>query len=46
MTDASVEHKATELTLKLVRAERDYTIIAKNKDKLYQKDFTVVVAAE
>ena len=76
MTEASVEHKAAELTLKLVRAEGgeamadtawsvvnpsgeiikesvgafaslvlaegDYTIIAKNKDKLYQKDFTVV----
>jgi hypothetical protein len=76
LTEASVEHKAAELTLKLVRAEGgeamadtawsvvnpsgeiikesvgafaslvlaegDYTIIAKNKDKLYQKDFTVV----
>jgi hypothetical protein len=26
----------------LVLAEGDYTIIAKNKDKLYQEDFTVV----
>ena len=76
LTEATVEHKAAELTLKLVRetggeaiadtswsvvnpsgeivkesvgafasmvlAEGDYTIIAKNKDKLYQKDFTVV----
>ncbi len=76
LTEASVEHKAAELTLKLVRseggeaiadtawsvvnpsgeiikesvgayasmvlAEGDYTIIAKNKDKLFQKDFTVV----
>jgi hypothetical protein len=76
LTEASVEHKAAELTLKLVRAEGgealadtawsvvnpsgeiikesvgafasmvlaegDYSIIAKNKDKLFQKDFTVV----
>lgn len=76
LTEATVEHKAAELTLKLVRnaggeamadtawsvvnpsgeiikesvgafasmvlAEGDYTVIAKNKDKLYQKDFTVV----
>jgi hypothetical protein len=76
LTEATVEHKAAELTLKLVRnaggeamadtawsvvnpsgeiikesvgafasmvlSEGDYTIIAKNKDKLYQKDFTVV----
>lgn len=76
LTEATVEHKAAELTLKLVRneggeamadtawsvvnpsgeiikesvgafasmvlAEGDYTIIAKNKDKLFQKDFTVV----
>jgi hypothetical protein len=76
LTEAAVEHKAAELTLKLVRnaggeamadtawsvvnpsgeiikesvgafasmvlAEGDYTVIAKNKDKLFQKDFTVV----
>ena len=76
LTEASVEHKAAEVTLKLVRneggeamadtawsvvnpsgevikenvgafasmvlAEGDYTVIAKNKDKLFQKDFTVV----
>jgi hypothetical protein len=75
LTEATVEHKAAELTLKLVRnaggeamadtawsvvnpsgeiikesvgafasmvlAEGDYTIIAKNKDKLFQKDITV-----
>ncbi|MGL4488625.1 MAG: hypothetical protein ACRCU5_04180 [Rhizobiaceae bacterium] len=76
MTDASVEHKAAELTLKLVRteggealadtawsvlnpsgevikesvgayasmvlAEGDYVVIAKNKEKLYQREFNVV----
>ena len=76
LTEAVVEHKAAELTLKLVRneggealadtswsvvnpsgeiikesvgafasmvlAEGDYTIIAKNRDKLFQKDFKVV----
>lgn len=76
LTEASVEHKAAELTMKLVReaggeaiadtswsilsssgdpvrevvgafaslvlAEGDYTIIAKNKDRIYQRDFTVV----
>ncbi len=76
LTEATMEHKAAELTLKLVRetggeamadtswsvvnpsgeiikesvgafasmvlAEGDYTIIAKNKDKIYQRDFTVV----
>lgn len=76
LTEATVEHKAAELTLKLVReaggealadtawsvinpsgevikesvgafssmvlAEGDYTVIAKNKDKLFQRDFTVV----
>jgi hypothetical protein len=26
----------------LVLAEGDYTIIAKNKDRIYQRDFTVV----
>lgn len=76
LTEATVEHKAAELTMKLVReaggealadtawsvinpsgevikesvgafasmvlAEGDYTVIAKNKDKLFQRDFTVV----
>ncbi|MEW9805242.1 hypothetical protein ABUE31_04475 [Mesorhizobium sp. ZMM04-5] len=76
LTEATVEHHAAELTLKLVReaggeaiadtswsvlsssgdpvrevvgafaslvlAEGDYTIIAKNKDRIYQRDFTVV----
>ncbi len=76
LTEATMEHKAAELTLKLVReaggeamadtswsvvnpsgeiikesvgafasmvlAEGDYTIIAKNKEKIYQRDFTVV----
>ncbi len=76
LTEATVEHKAAELTLKLVReaggealadtawsvlnpsgevikesvgafssmvlAEGDYTVIAKNKDKLFQRDFTVI----
>lgn len=76
LTEATMEHKAAELTLKLVReaggeamadtawsvvnpsgeiiqesvgafasmvlAAGDYTVIAKNKDKLYQRDFTVV----
>lgn len=75
LTEAIVEHKAAELTMKLVRneggealadtswsvvnpsgeiikesvgafasmvlAEGDYTIIAKNRDKLFQKDFKV-----
>ncbi|MBL8583049.1 MAG: hypothetical protein JNL61_12605 [Rhizobiaceae bacterium] len=76
LTEATVEHKAAELTLKLVReeggeaiadtswsilsdsgdpvresvgafasmvlAEGDYTIIAKNRDRIYQREFTVV----
>jgi hypothetical protein len=76
LTEATVEHKAAELTLKLVReeggeamadtawsvlnpsgevikesvgafasmvlAEGDYIVIAKNKEKLYQREFTVV----
>jgi len=75
LTDATVEHRAAELTMKLVRdhggeaiadtswsvitdsgdpvgesvgayasmvlAEGDYTIVAKNKDRIYQRDFTV-----
>ncbi len=75
LTEATVEHHAAELTIKLVRehggeaiadtswsvvadsgdpvrevvgayasmvlAEGEYTIIAKNRDRLYQKDFTV-----
>jgi len=76
LTQATVEHRAAELTLKLVReaggeaiadtawsvvtdsgdpvresvgafasmvlAEGDYTIVAKNRDRIYQRDFTVV----
>lgn len=76
LTEATVEHRAAEMTLKLVReaggeaiadtswsilsssgdpvrevvgafaslvlAEGDYTIIAKNKDRIYQRDFTVI----
>lgn len=76
LTEANVEHRAAELTLKLVReeggeamadtawsvlnpsgevikesvgafasmvlAEGDYVVIAKNKEKLYQREFTVV----
>jgi hypothetical protein len=76
LTEATVEHKAAELTFKLVRAaggealadtawsvinpsgevikesvgafasmvlaEGDYTVISKNKDKLFQRDFKVV----
>ncbi len=76
LTEATVEHKAAETTLKLVReeggeamadtawsvlnpsgevikesvgafasmvlAEGDYVVIAKNKEKLYQKEITVV----
>jgi hypothetical protein len=76
LTEATVEHHAAELTMKLVReaggeaiadtswsvlassgdpvrevvgafaslvlAEGEYTIIAKNKDRIYQRDFTVV----
>jgi len=76
LTEATVEHRAAEVTLKLVReeggeamadtswsvlttagdpvresvgafatmvlAEGDYTIVAKNKDRIYQRDFTVV----
>lgn len=76
LTEATVEHRAAELTMKLVReaggeaiadtswsllsgsgdpiremvgafasmvlAEGDYTIIAKNRDRIYQRDFTVV----
>ena len=75
LTEATVEHHAAELTMKLVRepggeaiadtswsiltdsgdpitetvgafasmvlAEGDYTIIAKNRDRIYQQDFTV-----
>lgn len=76
LTEATVEHKAAELTLKLVRekggeaiadtawavltdsgdivresvgafasmvlAEGDYAVVAKNRDRIYQRDFTVV----
>ncbi|TGQ42100.1 hypothetical protein [Mesorhizobium sp. M00.F.Ca.ET.216.01.1.1] len=76
LTEATVEHRAAEMTMKLVRepggeaiadtawsllnesgdpiketvgafasmvlAEGDYTIIAKNRDRIYQKDFKVV----
>lgn len=76
MTSATIEHKAAELTLKLLReeggeaiadtawsvlnpsgevikesvgafasmvlAEGNYIVIAKNRDKLYQREFTVV----
>jgi hypothetical protein len=76
LTEATVEHHAAEMTMKLVRepggeaiadtswsllnesgdpiketvgafasmvlAEGQYTIIAKNRDRIYQKDFTVV----
>lgn len=76
LTEATVEHRAAEMTMKLVRepggeaiadtswsllnesgdpikeavgafasmvlAEGDYTIVAKNRDRIYQKDFTVV----
>jgi hypothetical protein len=76
LTEATVEHRAAELTMKLVRehggeaiadtawsilndsgdivrenvgafasmvlAEGDYTIVAKNRDRIYQRDFTVV----
>lgn len=76
MTEATVEHRAAEVTLKLVReegsealadtswsvlttsgdpvresvgafasmvlAEGDYTIVAKNRERIYQRDFTVV----
>jgi hypothetical protein len=75
LTEATVEHKAAEMTMKLVRepggeaiadtswsvltnagdpvresvgayasmvlAEGDYTIVAKNRDHIYQRDFTV-----
>ncbi|QPC88696.1 hypothetical protein GA830_13190 [Mesorhizobium sp. NBSH29] len=75
LTEATVEHRAAELTIKLVRenggeaiadtswsiltnsgdpiretvgafasmvlAEGDYTIVAKNRDRIYQRDFTV-----
>lgn len=75
LTEATVEHKAAELTLKLVReaggeaiadtswavltesgdvvyesvgafasmvlAEGDYAVVAKNRDRIYQRDFTV-----
>ncbi|MHA6642099.1 hypothetical protein [Mesorhizobium sp. A623] len=75
LTEATVEHRAAQVTLKLVRetggeaiadtswmvltdsgdtvketvgafapmvlAEGDYTVIAKNRDRAYQKDFTV-----
>jgi len=75
LTEATVEHHAAEITMKLVReaggeaiadtswsllnesgdpiketvgafasmvlAEGDYTIIAKNRDRIYQRDFTV-----
>src|SRR5438445_690330 len=76
LPEATVEHRAAEMTMKLVRepggeaiadtswsllnesgdpikeavgafasmvlAEGQYTIIAKNRDRIYQKDFTVV----
>lgn len=76
LTEATVEHRAAEVTLKLVRdaggeaiadtswsilnesgdplretvgafaslvlSEGSYTIIAKNRDRIYQRDFTVV----
>src|SRR5690606_19991789 len=76
LTEATVEHRAAELTMKLVResggeaiadtawsvltesgetvretvgafasmvlAEGQYTVIAKNRDRLYQKDLTVI----
>jgi hypothetical protein len=76
LTEATVEHRAAELTMKLVReeggeaiadtswsvlgesgdivresvgafasmvlSEGDYTIVAKNRDRVYQRDFTVV----
>ncbi|MER9645662.1 hypothetical protein [Mesorhizobium sp. M0199] len=76
LTEATVEHRAAEMTMKLVRepggeaiadtswsllnesgdpiketvgafasmvlAEGDYTIIAKNRDRIYQKEFAVV----
>lgn len=76
LTEATVEHRAAEVTLKLVReeggealadtswsvlttsgdpvresvgafasmvlSEGDYTIVAKNRDRIYQRDFTVV----
>jgi len=76
LTEATVEHRAAHLTMKLVRetggeaiadtawsiltdtgdivresvgayasmvlAEGDYTIIAKNRDRIYQRDFSVV----
>ena len=75
LTEATVEHRAAELTLKLVRehggeaiadtswsvltasgdpiretvgayasmvlAEGDYTVIAKNRDRIYQRDLTI-----
>ncbi|MDQ6437974.1 hypothetical protein RB623_28305 [Mesorhizobium sp. LHD-90] len=75
LTEATVEHRAAEITMKLVRqsggeaiadtswsvqtnsgdpvresvgayasmvlAEGDYTIVAKNRDHIYQRDFTV-----
>ncbi len=75
LTEATVEHHAAEVTLKLVRepggeaiadtswsvlngsgdpikesigafapmvlAEGDYTVVAKNRDRMYQRDFTV-----
>lgn len=76
LTEATVEHRAAELTMKLVRepggeaiadtswsvvsesgepiresvgafasmvlSEGDYTIVARNRDRVYQRDFTVV----
>ncbi|KFB10245.1 hypothetical protein [Nitratireductor basaltis] len=76
LTEATVEHRAAQLTMKLVResggeaiadtawsiltesgeivremvgayasmvlAEGEYTVVAKNRDRIYQKDFTVV----
>lgn len=76
LTEATVEHKAAELTLKLVReqggeaiadtswavltdsgdivresvgafasmvlAEGDYAVVAKNRDRIYQRDFKVI----
>src|SRR5690606_10977200 len=76
LTEAAVEHRAAQLTMKLVReeggeaiadtawsiltdsgdivresvgafasivlAEGDYTVVARNRDRIYQRDFSVV----
>jgi len=76
LTEATVEHRAAQLTMKLVResggeaiadtawsiltesgeivretvgayasmvlSEGEYTVVAKNRDRIYQKDFTVI----